>query len=104
VPAHDARPEVTAFQYSPAPYRARQPREAYNAVSQVAFRPDSAHLLIGREFASIRLRKGLVKRSCFFSTQLKQGLIFTGQLQEHASKLVLDFGGKATHRLDSLFK
>ncbi len=68
------------------------------------FRPDSAHLLIGREFASIRLRKGFVKRSCFFGTKLKQGLIFTGELQEHASKLVLDFRGKAAHRLDSLFK
>jgi hypothetical protein len=68
------------------------------------FRPDGAHLLIGREFAAIRLRKGLVKRSCFFGTELKQRLILTRQLQEHASKLVLDFSGKAAHGLDSLLK
>jgi hypothetical protein len=68
------------------------------------FRPDSAQLLIGREFASIRLRKGFVKRIGFFGTKLKHGLVFSGELQEHASKLVLDFRGKATHRLDGLFK
>jgi hypothetical protein len=35
---------------------------------------------------------------------LKQGLIFTGQLQEQAREFVLYFRGKATHRLDGLFK
>jgi hypothetical protein len=68
------------------------------------FRPDSAYLLVRGEFASIRLRKGFVERSSFFRAQLEQGLIFTGELQEHASKLVLDFRGKGAHRLESLFK
>jgi hypothetical protein len=68
------------------------------------FRPDSAHLLVGREFAAIRLREGLVKRRLFFGTQLKQGLIFASQLQEHACELVLYFRRKAAHRLDGLFK
>jgi hypothetical protein len=68
------------------------------------FRPDSTHLFVGREFAAVRPREGLVKRRLFFRTQLKQRLIFTGQLQEHASEFVLYFRGKATHRLDGLFK
>jgi hypothetical protein len=68
------------------------------------FRPDGSHLLIGREFAAIGLREGHVKRRLFFRTQLKQRLIFTGQLQEHACEFVLYFRRKAAHRLDGLFE
>jgi hypothetical protein len=84
--------------------RVRQRREACNAVSQITLRPDGLHLLIGREFAAIRLREGLVKRRLFFRTELKQRLIFTGELQEYACEFVLYFRRKATHRLDGLFK
>jgi hypothetical protein len=93
-----------AFAHPTISDQVRQRREACNAVSQVTFRPDSSHLLVGREFAAIRLREGRVKRRLFFRTQLKQRLIFTGQLQEHACEFVLHFRGKATHRLDGLFK
>jgi hypothetical protein len=79
-------------------------KAACSAVSQVTFRPDSSHLLVCREFAAIRLREGLVKRRLFFRTQLKQRLIFAGELQEHACELILYFRGKAAHRLDGLFK
>jgi predicted ATP-dependent serine protease len=68
------------------------------------FRPDSAHLLVSCEFAAIRLREGLVQRRLFFGTELKQGLVFAGELQEHASEFVLYFRRKAAYRLDSLFE
>jgi hypothetical protein len=93
-----------AFAHPTISDRVRRPREACSAVSQVTFRPDSAHLLVGRESAAIRLRKGLVKRRLFFGTQLKQRLIFTGQLQEHACEFVLYFRRKAAYRFDGLFK
>src|ERR1700712_2236024 len=93
-----------AFAHPTISDRVRQPREARSAVSQVTFRPDSAHLLVGREFAAIRLREGLVKRRLFFGTELKQRLSFAGQLQQQACEFVLYFRRKAAHRLDGLFK
>jgi hypothetical protein len=57
-----------AFAHPTISERVRRPREACSAVSQVTLRPNGLHLLIGREFAAIRLREGLVKRRLFFRT------------------------------------
>ncbi len=54
-------------------------------------RPDGAHLVVRRKFTAIRLREGFVKRRFFLGAQLKHGLIFPGQLDEYAGKVVLAF-------------
>jgi hypothetical protein len=67
-------------------------------------RPNGAHLFVRGKFTAIRLRKGFVKGGCFLGAQLQHRLIFPGQLQKHAGKVVLHFSRKAAHGLDSLFK
>ena len=58
-------------------------------------RPDGADLFICREFAALSLGEGFLERGCFLRTQLSRGLIFPGQLQEHAGKVILHFRGRA---------
>ena len=60
-------------------------------------RPDGAHLFIRRKFTALRLRKGFVKRGFFVGAQLKHGLIFASQLQEHAGKVILHFRRETAH-------
>jgi hypothetical protein len=67
-------------------------------------RPDGAHLFVRRKFTAICLRKGFVERGSFLGAQLNHGLIFPGQLQEHAGKIVLHFSGETAHGLDGSFK
>jgi hypothetical protein len=66
--------------------------------------PEGADLFICREFTALSLRKGFLERGCLFRTQLSRGLIFPGQLQEHAGKVILHFSGERAHGLDRLFK
>jgi hypothetical protein len=68
------------------------------------FRPDGAHLFVRRKLASVSLRKGCFKRGFFLGSQLDRGLILTGKLQKHASKLVLHVGGQGAGGVDSLFQ
>lgn len=67
-------------------------------------RPDGAHLIFGRKFAAVRLRKGFVKRGFFLGAQSNHRLIIPGKLQEHAGKVVLHFRGETAHGRNSLFK
>jgi len=67
-------------------------------------RPNGADLLIRREFTAICLRKRFVKRGRFLGAQFQCRLIFPGQLQKHAGKVVLHFSGKAAHGFDGFFK
>ena len=67
-------------------------------------RPDGPHLVVCRKFTAIRLREGFVKRRFFLGAQLKHGLIFPGQLEEYAGKVVLHFRGETADGFDGLFK
>jgi hypothetical protein len=67
-------------------------------------RPDGAHLVVRRKFTAIRLREGFVKRRFLLGGQLKHGLIFPGQLEKYAGKIVLHFSGETADGFDGLFK
>jgi hypothetical protein len=67
-------------------------------------RPDRAHLFIRREFASLGLRQGLLKRRFLFGRQLHNGLLLSGELKEQACEVVLHLRRQTTHGFDGTLK
>jgi len=67
-------------------------------------RPNGAHLFVRGKFAPLGLCKRFFKRGFFLGGQLNYRLIFSSELQEDASKIVLRFGWKAAHCVDGVFE
>ena len=67
-------------------------------------RPDGAHLFVRSKFAALGLLERLFERGFLLGGQLNHRLTLSSELQENAGKIVLRFGGKATHNVDGVLE